>query len=365
VDIRVLHFPPRGPALPHHDPLTDPGSGWLWIDVDADSDDTSQLTSLTQTMGLDPLAVRDAIEDVDLPKVDDFGESLLVIMHALGDERGETYELDCFLTSNRLVTVHRRRSPSIEAVWHAAQTRSDIAAGGPDEMLARLADVVTRRLLSVLEVFESRNDDLIDLALTADTGFLSELTAVRADLSVLRRAVHPQRECFDELRRSPSPLLSDAGRRRFSDVFDAASRAAQGVDAARTALSETLDAYRGAEARQATNVSMVLTIYAAIMLPLSLVAGFFGMNFSNLPLIDDDEGWVIVTVAMALIALVSLGVFITLGWVRRPSGRRAGETLGRGLIEAARAPVQLVGALYEISTLPVRGVRGRRPPSAD
>lgn len=73
-------------------------------------------------------------------------------------------------------------------------------------------------------------------------------------------------------------MINDAARRRFSDVFDVAIRTGHGLDTARSALSETLDAYRGAEARRATEVNRVLTIYAAIMLPLSLVAGFFGMN---------------------------------------------------------------------------------------
>ena len=130
--------------------------------------------------------------------------------------------------------------------------------------------------------------------------------------------------------------------------------AAQNLDAARGSLAEILDAYRGAEARQATDVTKVLTIYAAIMLPLSLVAGFFGMNFTNLPGVSAERGWVIVTAAMALVAVLSLGIFIALGWMKRPSGRRAGAALGQGLIEAARAPAHIVGAAYEMSTMPLR-----------
>jgi Mg2+ and Co2+ transporter CorA len=73
---------------------------------------------------------------------------------------------------------------------------------------------------------------------------VAELTAVRADLSAVRRVVHPQREVLDLVRHSSSPLLGEAGRRRFSDVFDVASRAAQNLDAARSELAEILDAYR-------------------------------------------------------------------------------------------------------------------------
>ncbi len=355
---RTVHFGPGRCAEAVEPSAGLPEEGWVWIDITAGRDDHDELAELVEQMGLDALAVRDAVEDIDLPKVDDFGTFMLVVLHALSEERIETYELDCFLSERRLVTIHEQRSPSVDVLWDGVLCRPELTTGGPDEALARLADVATRRLVCVLDVFDDRNEELIERALTADADFLMEITAVRADLAELRRAVHPQREALDILRHSISPLISDGGRRRFSDVFDTATRAAQGVDGARTALAETLDAYRGAEARQATEVTKVLTVYAAIMLPLSLVAGFFGMNFVDLPLLASPAGWLIVTGFMAFIAFLSLGVFVSLGWTRRTSGRSAGAILGRGLVEAARTPAQLVGAVFEISTMPMRTVAG-------
>lgn len=171
---------------------------------------------------------------------------------------------------------------------------------------------------------------------------------MRADITATRRILRPQREALAEIRRADSQIISTDGRRRFNDVFDVATRTGHGLDAARTALSETLEAYRGAEARKATEVSRVLTIYAAIMLPLTLIVGFFGMNFAELPLIERSNGWIVVSIAMAVVATLSLGVFVGAGWMRRPSGRSAGRALGRGLIEAALAPVELVGTVLEV-----------------
>ena len=356
--IRAAHFEPGECAAAVEPTPALPESGWMWIDIVAGPDDVDELADLAEQLGLDALAVRDTVEDIDLPKVDDFGSFLLVVLHGLGDERIETYELDCFLSERRLVTIHAQRSPSIELLWDGVLGRAELASGGPDEALARLADVATRRLVCVLDVFDDRNDELIERALQADADFLREIIAVRADLAALRRAVHPQREALDVLRHSTSRLVTDAGRRRLSDVFDTALRASQGVDGARAALAETLDAYRGAEARQATEVTKVLTVYAAIMLPLSLIAGFFGMNFVDLPLLASSTGWIFVTGLMVFIAVVSVGVFVSLGWTRRASGRTAGALIGRGLVEAARAPAQLVGAVFEISTMPMRSVAG-------
>ncbi len=345
-----------------------PNARWVWVDIEAGEGDTDELISYTSNLPLDSLAIRDAVDDFDLPKIDDFGSSMLVVLHGLIADRIATYGVHCFLTAKYVVTVRLTGSLSLDLLWSEVQRRPELASGGSDELLARLADIMTRRLLSILDVFDNRVEELIAQALVADPELIAEVTAVRADLAILRHVIVPQREALDSLRNSTSPLLSGRGRRRVSDVFDVASRATHGVAAARTALAETLDAYRGAEARRATEVSKVLTIYAAIMLPLSLIAGFFGMNFENLPLVHNPNGWLYVTAIMAGIGLVSLGIFVALGWVKRPTGRGVGITLGHGLVEAARAPAQVVGAVLEISTMPLRSVvstRKKRPAETD
>lgn len=353
VVLRVMSAVPSKPAV-EASSIEVPGAGWIWIDIIADPDQADSLMLLATHMGFDSMAMRDAIEDQDLPKVDDLDDHLVIVLHGLKDTQIQTYEVDCFVTPRHLVTIHESDSLAIDALWDHMQRSAELASGGPDEVLARLADVLTRRLMSVLEVFDDNIDALVADALAAEATVLGDLMAIRADLSTVRRVVHPQREVLDTLRTTTSPIITAGGRRRFSDVFDRASRAAQGLDAARSALAETLDAYRGAEARKATEVTKVLTVYAAIMLPLSLIAGIFGMNFANLPLLARDDGWIIVAAAMAFITVVSLGMFVAVGWIKRPSGREAGSTLGRGLVEAARTPAQVVGALFEVAKLPIR-----------
>ena len=364
---RILRSPGDGTVSRAAElPPRDGGDAWVWMDVVAERGDIDELLAVTTDLQLDAVAVRDAVDDVDLPKVDDFGHHLVVILHGLRDDRVETYEVDCFVTDRYLVTVHDVPSPAIDALWDRLAQSPELAAGSVDELVARLADVLTRRLLSVLDAFDDEVDHLIDAALAADPELLVNWMAIRTDVAAVRRVVHPQREALDVLRHSSSPLITEAGRRRFADVFDVAARTTAGLDAARSALAEILDAYRGAEARQATDVTKVLTVYAAVMLPLSLVAGFFGMNFTNLPGLSTDSGWVVVTAIMFAIAALSLGMFVALGWTRRPSGREAGAALGRGLSEAARVPVQIVGAAYEISTTPLRSAitRATRDPSS-
>ena len=355
MEIRAIECA-RGESAAPADIAVAPADGvaWRWIDLRVEPGDRAALVAFVAPFDLDPLAVRYAMTEGDLPKTEDFGASLLVILHGLAEDRVATYEVDCFLLDGVLLTVHRHRSPAIDALWSEVQERAELTSGGADELLARLANVLTRRLVSILDVFDDRIEQLIELALDADGRLIREVTTTRRELAAVRRAIQPQREALDLLRVSTSPLITRAGQRRYADVFEVATRVGSGIDAARTALTEALEAYRGAEAKKATEVSKVLTIYAAIMLPLSLIVGFFGMNFQNLPGTGNDNGWLAVSIAMFVLAAVSLGMFVSLGWIRRPSGRKATVLVGRGLVEGARAPIDLVGAALEISLGPIR-----------
>ena len=341
--------------------MTDPGlvrrqfdgGGWRWEDITIISADAVVPQDLQGAW--DPLGLSDAFFDLDLPKVDDFGDHLLIVLHGLRDDDVETYEVDCFVAKDRLLTVRSGRSLAIDALWTQMERTPGLVPDAPGEVAAALADLLTRRLLGVTDAFELQSEELIGRALSADPDLLGDIAAIRSDLANARRVLMPQREVLDQLRTVRTPLFDDHTRRRFADVFDVASRATQDLDSARSATSEVIEAYRGAEARKATEVNRVLTIYAAIMLPLTLIAGFFGMNHEGLPTIDEDHGWIVVLSVMIGVAALSLGVFVAVGWIRRPSARVAATTLGKGLIEAARTPIDAVLALR-----PVRGDRRRR-----
>ena len=365
VNVTILQFDADGHArdVERVDPDT---AGWHWICIQLDDDGSEDPPAIVEPYSLDPIALHDAFNESNLPKFDDFGDHAALVLHGLrhGD-RLTTSEIDVFITATDLITVHAGESTSIATMRDSARLHPELASGGCAEFAARLADGVNRRLLAVVDAFDERADELVGQALTADRHLLHDIAAVRADLAAVRRVVLPQREALDLVRTSDSPLLTAAARRRFSDVFDVASRAAYGLDAARSVMSEAVDAYRGAEARAATEVSRVLTIYAAILLPLSLIVGYFGMNHENLPTIGRRWGWLVVTLSMVAVVAISVGVFVSQGWIRRPSGRQAGAALGRGLAEAARTPAQVAGAVFAISTLPVKSAITRRDRSAD
>jgi Mg2+ and Co2+ transporter CorA len=141
------------------------------------------------------------------------GDHALLVLHGLrSNERVETYELDCFITQQALVTVHRGPSPAVDAMRAAAMSHPALLVGGSGEVAARLADGVTRRILAIVDAFDLRVDGMIEQALVADRQLLNDVAAVRSDVSSLRRIVHPQRETLDLVRTSESELLTDLTR---------------------------------------------------------------------------------------------------------------------------------------------------------
>ncbi len=360
MNITILNIDTAG-TIRDADNVDPDADGWYWINITVDPDGPVLPPDVLDVYGFDPLAVHDAFNEIDAPKFEDFGDHAVLILHGLSDDaRVTTYELDCFITTTDLVTVHTGPSRAVAAFQDSLRSHPELASGGAGEVVARLADIMTRRFLAVVDAFDAQADEVVDRALAAHRDLLNDVAAMRSDLAAIRRVIQPQREALDLIRSSDSRVLTTAARRRFSDVFDVASRTTNGLDAARSLLSEAVDAYRGAEARATTEVTKVLTIYAAILLPLSLIVGFFGMNHQNLPTIGRQWGWIVVTLSMLFVVAVSFGVFVSQGWIRRPSGRAAGTALGRGLVEAARAPAHIASAVFAITTLPVQSAKDRR-----
>lgn len=342
--------------------LTDPTkTGWRWLDLYLPVD-AEELDRIAVALDLDAVAVRGALEDTDVAKLDDFGHHLGVVVHGLSADSVddlEISEINCFLTADTLVTVRSTASMAVDRLWKELQRSPELGHGGPDELLARLVDLVTRRLVAVVDLLDDHLDGVVERALEAHPQTVAEITALRSSLTEIRRIARPQRNVLLELRRIESSLVSETGRRRFADARDVAEVLLSDLEAARSGLSDALDAYHGAEARRATEVSRVLTIYAAVMFPLTLVVGFFGMNFVQMPLIEKPWGWWVVAIVMAIITLLSLGIFAASGWIQTLSARRAGSAIGKGVAEATRAPVLMVGSLYAAAATPLRRTRRR------
>lgn len=311
----------------------------VWLDVQDRV--ASELDRVGERFKFDPAAIEDVLDIEQLPKFDNYGDHLFVVLHALvaDGDRLDTHEVDCFVSDRLIVTVHSEPIPGLDWLWTAVQEHPHMAEHGTDEIFAQLAEVIGRRYLEVVDAIEVRVDRLADGALDADPSVLADIQLLRREEATVRRVLRPQRMVIGSLRASGQPIIGAEATKLLTDAFDVHNLVVESLVATRGLLTDTLDTYRGASAERQANATTVLTVYAAILLPLTLITGWYGMNMSNLPGANSRWGWVAVTAAMAAIAIASWVLFVRAGMVQSPR-IRSGRRIASGLAEVAKAPVR-------------------------
>lgn len=327
--------------------------GWVWLDVtDPDDDD---LAGLESNFDFDPLSLDDLLDATLLPKVDDHGSYLFVVLHTVttsGGLRLETHKLDMFVGPDFIVTVHRDEMVSIDWVANHIVDSDRLAADGPIRLAATIAEAGIRRYLPLLDALDARIDALEDHAIEGNPRTLGESHVLRRDAILLRRILGPQREVLFKLSQSPSPLVTESSRRAFADVYDHHYRLVESLDSARALLGSAVETYRGVVAEHTNEVMRVLTVFSAILLPLALIAGVWGMNFDRLPWSRAHWGFVGLIAAMAAIGTGLWVYFIRAGFVGGLKLRQVPRAVGLGLIHIGTAPLRVVAG--------IRSNQGRR-----
>ena len=321
---------------------------FLWVDVD--SREPEEMDDLGRRFDFDPAAIEDVLDVEQLPKYQVYDDHLFVVLHALvtTDDRIDTHEVDCFVRPQLLVTVRSQPVVGIDWLWNAVQSYPHLAGHGAEELFAQLSEVMGRRYLEVLDELERQIDELADRTLAGDQGVLADIQVLRREGATIRRVLRPQRLVVAGLRSDGQTMLDTDALRILNDSYDIHNLGVESSVSARGLLTDALDTYRGAAAERQASAATVLTVYAAIVLPLSLITSWYGMNMTNLPVAGSRWGWMAVTVAMVVIAVGSWAWFVRVGIIRRPDVRREGR-LVHGLSVAARAPVRPFAMLWRPS----------------
>jgi magnesium transporter len=322
--------------------LTDEAPVWRWADING-TDDAAAILEWGERMGIDPIVLADAVGDSDQPKYDDLGDHLAFTIHAPlmdGDALG-SMEVDCILVDGLLVTVHEQPTPGVTWAMARLADRPDWGRG-PDVMLASLLDVICRRFVPLVEALDRLADDLA-LGSLGGRDVVADVTRLRVSEADIRRMLVPLLVALDEAIADEHPLLGVSARRRLRDVHDVVARLLGLLDSARSVLGDALAAYHGMASHRMARATTVFTVYAALMLPLTFITGFFGMNFSDMPGIGSGDGWLVAVAIMVGSLLVSVFVFWRAGLITPERDQPPATT---DLLRAAvTAPIRAVGSL--------------------
>jgi magnesium transporter len=256
-------------------------AGLLWVDLVGEPPDVCE-PILRETFGFHPLAIEDALEESHVPKIDDWGQYLYLVLHAvvLNDGDVDTVELDLFLGKNYVVTHQTRPLAAVDRVWTACQRDARQLERGAGRLLYSLADELVADYMPVIEGIDEAIDQIEDQIFdNPHPRMLENIFSLKRALLKLRRIITPQREVLNKLARGDYGVIAAQDRVFFRDVYDHFFRLYDVSESLRDLLGGALETYLSVVNNRMNDVMKTLTVITTLFMPLSFVVGFFGMNF--------------------------------------------------------------------------------------
>jgi magnesium transporter len=281
--------------------------GVLWVDIDAES--RHQVALLEKVFDFHPLAVEDALNPQSRVKLDEYKNSLFVIVRGLrfcdttdDPYDVETYNICFFLAKNLVVTVHAGPSRPVDAVYERMVANPDQLQRGVERVAHALMDVTVDEYFPVLDRIDEFVDGLEERVYQRfDQSVMRDVFAVKRLVLAMRRHLMPQREVFNVLTNRPSPFLPLESQVWFRDIYDHVLRINDSVDTYRELLANVMDSYLSQVSNRLGQVTKGLSVIATLSVPFVVVSGMWGMNFSNIPLSHAEHGfWIMLAVQLGL-----------------------------------------------------------------
>lgn len=280
----------------------------LWVDIEGPEDTEVEL--LLEVFDLHPLTVEDCIMPNVRPKLEEFERYLFAILHGLRHVDGhlKAVELDICLGNNFLITVRSEPIRSVDDDCARVEKRSPIFKRGADFLFYAIADSLIDSYFPILEEVEGRVDKLETRLLSdSNQGTLRELLSIYNELMLLRRTLAPHREILSRLNRGDLPFIKPTNALYFRDIYDHLLRMSDLVDSCREVTTMSLEAYATIVSNRLNEIMKTMTAFATLSLPLIIVTGLFGMNFSEHP--ELGPRWLYHVLGVGFIGSIPVMVF--------------------------------------------------------
>jgi magnesium transporter len=304
-----------------------------WIDVHGLGNE-EVLMRLGKVFQLHPLMLEDVVNVPQRPKVEDYGDQLLVIARMVMVKPGTrgnpcsgfiSEQVSFILGEHYLVTVQEEPEQDCFApVRHRIKNaKGIIRKQGPDYLFYALLDAVIDGFFPVLEAYGERIEELEnEVVMTPSRQTLEKIHQIRRELLDLRRAIWPQRDAINTVMRDGNTLISPEVGVYLRDCYDHTIQVLDMVETYRELASSLMDVYLSSISNKMNEVMKVLTVISTIFIPLTFIAGIYGMNFNpdksplNMPELNWYWGYVVCWAIMLTIAAGLIFYFWRKGWFK-------------------------------------------------
>ncbi len=284
----------------------------FWIDLHAPTEEEVQV--IADTFKLHPLAVEDATQPHLRPKIAEYATFFFLVFYvvSLGREKRKVHlqEIDMFVGTNYLITVHQVPLPELEEAEERWRRNGHQLEKGIGILLYSLLDTIVDNYFPVVDALVDASEELEDViyaGATRGSDIPRAVLNLKKEFVAFRRVVAPERDVLNVLTNRDSPIFDEHLLVYFRDVSDHVLRVSDTLDLYRDQLGSTMDASLAVASNNLNKVMRTLTAMSIILMTDALLAGIYGMNFANMPELHWQYGYF---AALALMAALTFGIFL-------------------------------------------------------
>jgi magnesium transporter len=297
---------------------TDPDS-LIWVDS-AGGDNDEERRLFKEEFDLNDLAIDDCQRERHPPKLEWFDDYFFLLLKGF---TAETHSIDYsivhisfFVGQRFIVTRHALPSPSIDRIWGMLESGKASMEKGPVHICYRIVRTIIDRYTPIIMNLEERLDDLEEEMYDDPSDkLLAELSNYNSRLKKLRRIFGYQASVLGNLKGSSAEIFAEENMHEFNDLHEQMERLSSLTGLLQELARDLMDGYITLSSHRLNKIMKVLTITAVIFLPLSLLAGIYGMNFEHMPELRIQDAYYIVVGVMVAIAVGLLSLFRYLKWL--------------------------------------------------
>ncbi|SDS35837.1 magnesium transporter [Formosa sp. Hel1_31_208] len=292
-----------------------------WINING-LNNISDIETLGLHYNLHPLTLEDIVNTSQRPKIEEFENYLFVVFKMLFIKNDDElhYEHVSLIVGEDYVLTFQEADGD---VFNDLRERLKLAKGrirtqGSDYLMYTLLDAIVDNYFTVIEVFGDRIEDLESLlfqARQADDSMPNQIQQLKREILKMRRSIYPLREVINRMEKTNCVFIEEKTTSYLRDLYDHIIQVNESVDLYREMIWSLMDMYMTIISNKMNEIMKVLTIIATIFIPLTFIAGIYGMNFKNMPELNSNNGYFILLGVMFVLLIFMLIYFRRKRWL--------------------------------------------------
>lgn len=271
-----------------------------------------------QALDIHPLTLEDVLNTYIRPKFEEFDDYLFVsLKYIFFKDKVDSEQISIIVKKNIVITINESGSPLFENIKNRIkESHSKIRTLGSDYLMYMIIDTIVDSYYSAFESIGDKIEELEDLIIVkTDSDVMESIYSLKRQMIFLRKITWPMRDLISSIRRSNSSIINETTLIYLNDVSDHVSQIIDTVETYRDMISGMREIYLSSLSNRMNEVMKVLTIIATIFIPLTFIAGIYGMNFSYMPELGWIYGYPVTIIIMIAISGVMICYFRRKKWL--------------------------------------------------